>query len=136
MKYLKPNDTLKIREQKTGKENILMVNKTTYKILKDYLEEQNPSDDDYLFQSRKGQNQPLSVGTVGNLIKKWCREINLKGSYSSHSMRKSWGYIQRKKFGVGIEILMKRFNHSSQYVTQKYLGIDDKEINGILMNEI
>jgi len=51
-------------------------------------------------------------------------------------MRNSFGYIQRKKFGVGIEILMKRFNHSSQYVTQQYLGIDDKEVNGILMNEI
>lgn len=52
------------------------------------------------------------------------------------TLRKTFGYIQRKKFGVGIEILMKRFNHSSQYITQKYLGIEDKEVNGILMNEI
>lgn len=136
VKYLKPGETVSLIEQKTGKKNILMINKTTYKILKDYLEKNNPNDEDYLFKSRKGENRPLSVGTVGNMIKKWCREINLNGNFSSHSMRKSFGYIQRKKFGVGIEVLMKRFNHSSQYVTMKYLGIDDKEINGILMNEI
>ena len=136
VKYLKPNDTLKIREQKTGKENVLMVNKTTYKILKEYLEKLNPNDDDYLFKSRKGDNKPLKVSSTNLLVKSWCKSINLKGNYGTHSLRKTFGYLQRAKFGVGIEILMKRFNHSSQYVTQRYLGIDDKEVNGILMNEI
>lgn len=136
VKDLKPNDTLKIREQKTGKENILMVNKTTYKILKDYLDEQNPDEEDYLFQSRKGDNKHLTVSYTNLLVKNWCKSINLKGNYGTHSLRKTFGYIQRKKFGVGIEVLMKRFNHSSQYVTMRYLGIDDKEVNGILMNEI
>ena len=136
VKYLKQNDTLKIREQKTGKENVLMINKTTYKILKEYLEEQNPNDDDYLFKSRKGDNQSIKVSSTNLLVKNWCRSINLKGNYGTHSLRKTFGNIQRTKFGVGIEILMKRFNHSSQYVTQRYLGIEDKEVNGILMNEI
>lgn len=136
LKHLKPGETLKIREQKTGKDNYLMVNKTSFKILKQYLDEMKPNDDEYLFKSRKGDNQPLSVGTVGNMVKSWCRSINLRGQFSSHSMRKSWGYIQRKKFGVGWEILCKRFNHSSPSVTMRYLGIEDKEVNGILMNEI
>ena len=64
VKNLKINDTLKIREQKTGKVNVLMVNKSTYKILKEYLDKMKPSNDDYLFKSRKGNNQPLSVGSV------------------------------------------------------------------------
>jgi len=136
VKYLKPNDTLKIREQKTGKQNVLMVNKTTYKILKEYLEEQNPNEEDYLFKSRKGDNKHLTVSSTNLLVKNWCKSINLQGNYGTHSLRETFGYIQREKFGVGIEILMKRFNHSSQYVTQRYLGIDDKEVNGILMNEI
>ena len=136
VKYLKPNDTLKIREQKTGEENVLMINKTTYKILHDYLNEQNPNDDDYLFKSRKGENNHLNVSSVNLLVKSWCKNINLTGNDGTHSLRKTFGYIQRKKFGVGIEILMKRFNHSSQYVTQRYLGIEDREVNGILMNEI
>lgn len=42
----------------------------------------------------------------------------------------------RKVLGVSFEILRKRFNHSSPVVTMRYLGIEDKEVNGILLNEI
>jgi len=136
VKHLKVNDTLTIREQKTGKQNVLMVNKTTFKILKDYLTETKPNDDDYLFKSRKGENESLSVEYVNSLVKTWTRSINLKGNYGTHSLRKTFGYIQRKKYGVSWEVLCKRFNHSSPSVTMRYLGIEDKEVNGILMNEI
>jgi integrase len=132
---LKSGETLTIREQKTGKDNILMINKTTHKILKQFLDETNPNDDSFLFKSRKG-NGHLTVGSVNGMVKSWCRSINLKGNYGTHSLRKTFGYIQRKKFGVGWEILCKRFNHSSPAVTMRYLGIEDKEVNGILMNEI
>ena len=134
--HLKPNCTLKIREQKTGKQNILMVNKTCHKILKQYLDEVKPDDGDYLFKSRKGDNKPLTVGSTNLLVKSWCRAINLKGNYGTHTLRKTFGYIQRTKFGIGWELLCKRFNHSSPSLTMRYLGIEDKEVNGILMNEI
>lgn len=136
VKHLKVNDTLTIREQKTGKSNVLMVNKTTFKILRDYLTETKPNDEDYLFKSRKGENQSLSVQSVNSMVKDWCRSINLKGNFGTHSLRKTFGYIQRKKFGVSWEVLCKRFNHSSPSVTMRYLGIEDREVNGILMNEI
>jgi integrase len=136
VKDLKSGDTLKIREEKTGKVNILMINKTTYKILKQYLDEIKPSDDDYLFKSKKGLNHPISVGSVNGMVKGWCKSINLKGNYGTHSLRKTFGYIQRKKYGVSWEIICKRFNHSSPSITMRYLGIEDKEVNGILMNEI
>lgn len=136
VKHLKPNDTLTIREQKTGKDNVLMINKTSYKILRDYLTETRPSDDDYLFKSRKGENESLSVEYVNSLVKGWTRSINLHGNFGTHTLRKTFGYIQRKKFGVSWEVLCKRFNHSSPSVTMRYLGIEDREVNGILMNEI
>lgn len=132
---LKEGGTLKIREEKTGKDNVLMINKTTYKILRKYIEEKNPDDSEFLFSSKKGDGH-LIVGSVNAKIKGWCRSINLKGNYGTHSLRKTWGYIQRKKYGVGWEIICKRFNHSSPSVTMRYLGIEDKEVNGILMNEI
>ena len=133
---LKPNETIKIRENKTKKENILMINKSTHKIMKQYMEEKKPDYDDYLFKSRKGLNSPLSIQSVHGMVKSWCRSINLKGNYGTHSMRKSWGYIQRKKYGVGWEVICKRFCHSNPSVTMRYLGIEDKEVNGILMNEL
>lgn len=136
VKNLKPNETLTIVEEKTGKKNVLMVNKSTHKILKQYISEVNPNDDDYLFKSKKGENQPLTVGTVNNLVKDWCRSIGIKYNVGSHSLRKCWGFQQRTRFGVSWEIICKRFNHSSPSVTMRYLGIEDKEVNGILMNEI
>lgn len=136
VKDLKPGETITIKEQKTGKMNVLMVNKSVYKVLKDYIENVKPNDDDYLFKSKKGQNQPLSVGSVNGMIKDWCKSIGIKYNVGSHSFRKSWGFHQRTRFGVGWELLCKRFNHSSPSVTMRYLGIQDKEVNGILMNEI
>jgi len=91
-----------------------------------------PNDDAYLFASRKGESH-LQSQAVSKLVKKWTRAINLKGNYGAHTLRKTWGYIQRTVHGVGFEIICKRYNHSSPSI---YLGIQDKEVHGVLMNEI
>ncbi len=81
-------------------------------------------------------HQPITVQTVNRLIKTWTKAINLKGNYGAHSLRKTFGYIQRTHYGVGFEVLCKRFNHSSPTVTMRYLGITDDEVIEILQNEI
>lgn len=137
VRYLEAQDTLRIKEGKTGKTNILAINKTVNKALKNYFDKIQPLDDDFLFKSKKGNNKPISIQATNNYIKKWCKAINLKGNYGAHTLRKTWGYIQRTKFGVGFEIICKRFNHSNPSVTMRYLGIEDKEVNNILLsNEI
>lgn len=131
----KIGDTITILERKTNKTNILVINKTIYKSLQNYFEKVKPKLGDYLFPSRKG-DKPITVQCVNNMIKKWTRAINLKGNYGAHSLRKAWGYVQRTVYGVGFEILCKRFNHSSPAITMRYLGIEDKEVQNILMNEV
>jgi integrase len=128
-------DTLTIRESKTQKDNILVTNKTVHKALKAYLDKANPADDDYLFASRKGGGH-LQSQAVSKLVKKWTTAINLKGTYGAHSLRKTWGFIQRTVHGVGFEIICKRYNHSSPAITMRYLGIQDKEVHSTLMHEI
>jgi integrase len=54
------------------------------------------------------------------LIKQWARAIHLKGNYGAHSLRKTFGFIQRTKYAVGFEVLAKRFNHSSPTITMRY----------------
>lgn len=130
---LKEGESINIREGKTGKQNILVINKTVHKVLNQYFAKLNPSDDDYLFKSRKG-NKPISIQTVNAFLKQWTSSINLKGNYGAHSLRKTWGYFQRKKFGVGFEVICKRYNHASPSVTMRYLGITDKEVQNILTN--
>ena len=131
VKGLKEGDSINIKEGKTGKQNILVINKTVHKVLSQFLAECHPDDDDYLFKSRKG-NKPITVQTVNSFLKQWTSAINLRGKYGAHSLRKTWGYFQRKIFGVGFEIICKRYNHASPAVTMRYLGITDKEVTDIL----
>ena len=131
---LQPGETLKIKETKTGKKNVLMINSSVHKVLQQYLEEAGAEDKDYLFKSRNGKNKPLTRETVNKMVKEWTRSF--KGNYGTHTLRKTFGYVQRKKYGVSFEVLCKRFGHSSPAITMRYLGIDDKEVNGILLNEI
>lgn len=132
---LKPGQTITIREGKTGKDNILMVNKSVHKAIKRLLEKKQPESDRPLFASKKG-NGPITIQAVNAMIKRWTGSINLPGNYGAHTLRKTFGYMQRTKFGVGFEILAKRYNHSSPAVTMRYLGITAEEVNECLMNEI
>jgi integrase len=132
---LKPGQFITIRENKTGKENILMVNKTVFKALANYLARRHPGDPEYLFFSRKTKKS-LTIQAVNALVKKWTGAINLTGNYGAHTLRKTFGYIQRTKYGVGFEILARRFNHSSPSITMRYLGLTSDEVNEALMNEI
>ena len=135
VKGMKVGETLTIKESKTRKDNILLVNKTVFKALKNYLEKLQPDNENFLFPSRKG-NSHLQSQAVSKLVKKWTKAINLKGRFGANSLRKTFGYIQRTVYGVGFEILCKRYNHSSPSITMRYLGIEDKEVHGILMSEI
>jgi integrase len=130
---LKPGESILINESKTGRQNILVINKLVHKALVDYLEHAKLADDDFLFESRKGKGA-ITVMAVNNMLKKWTSAINLKGNYGAHSLRKTWGYVQRKRYGVGFELICKRFNHQSPAVTMRYLGITDKEVTDILKN--
>ena len=135
LKDLKPGDSIQIKESKTQKVNVLSINKEVHKSLRHFLVTQNPKDDEYLFKSRNTA-LALTVMTVNRMVKSWCRAINLPGNYGAHTLRKTFGYIQRTKFGVGFEVLCRRFNHSSPAITMRYLGITDQEVYSILQNEI
>jgi len=132
---LKPGAVIKIVESKTGKDNVLVINNSVFKALQNYIQEVKPAPQDYLFSSRKGKGH-ISSQSVGRMVRSWAEAINLKGQYGAHTLRKTFGYHQRVTFGAGFEILCKRYNHSSPVVTMRYLGIEDKEIHELLMNEV
>ena len=133
---LEPGDSLVVCEGKSGKKDVLVINRVIHEALKGYLGENEPDSDHYLFRSRKGSNMPLSVGSVNGLVKSWARAVNLSGNYGTHSLRKTFGYIQRTYYGVGFEILARRFNHSGSASIMRYLGIHDKEVKEIVWHDI
>lgn len=126
-------DSIPITENKTGKKNVLVINKPSFDALENFFKHVDKKDEDYLFSGRKG-NDPITIPSLNRLIKNWTDSINLKGKFGTHTLRKTWGYIQRTEFGVPIEKITQRYLHSSPAVTMVYLGLQTQEVEDILVN--
>lgn len=113
-----------LNEQKTGKRKQVPLNSETKKMIDSYTKKMGM--DDYLFPSRQG-NKPIGRNQAGNIISKAGEVVGLK-SLGTHSLRKTFGYHHYQQF-KDIAILMTIFNHSSQAVTMRYLGIEQDEID-------
>lgn len=137
VRNLKPEDHFSIREQKTGKDKNITINKTVYEAIRDLLELYSPNatDNALLFQSRKG-GKALCVPYLNGLVKSWCSEINLTGNYGSHTLRKTFGYMHRTVNKTDLPTLMQMFNHSSQKQTLDYLCIQPDEIKSAYLFEL
>ena len=133
VRNLKAGDDLTLKEKKTGKHRRITLNKVLVASIRGLLESQPQADDTPLFNGQRGC---LTVPSVNRLVKGWCRAINLKGNYGSHSLRKTFGYHQRVTFGRGVPELMVVFNHSSQRETLEYLCIQPDEVKSIYLNEL
>ena len=135
VKNLPPEGELLLKEKKTGKSRRINLNQACTQAIQDLLKSKQYKEDDSLFQSKR-KGQALTVPSLSQLVKGWCKEINLKGNYASHSLRKTWGYHQRVTFGVGIPELMVCFNHATQKQTLDYLCVQPEEIKSIYQNEL
>ena len=135
-KDCKLRDRITVKEKKTGKQNIIIINKEVKATLDFYLETLKPHEDDFLFKSRKGKNYPLTTFRVTRLVKSWAETLNLKGNYGAHSLRKTFCVVQRTLYKVPWETLCAYLNHSSPAVTRIYLGLKSEEVESILYNEI
>lgn len=119
-------DNLLITEEKTSKTKELTLNNSVKDALSEYLKSLQGLESDYVFSSRKG-NEHLQVRSLHRIIKQATRDLNIKGNYGTHSLRKTFGY-HRYKAGIPLETLQKMFNHSSQAITLKYIGITKEVI--------
>ncbi len=48
-------------------------------------------------------------------------------NFGTHSMRKTWGYWTYKISKFNIELIMDTFNHSSQTITLRYIGVNQDQ---------
>jgi integrase len=136
VRHLQPGEHFSIREKKTSKDKSITVNKTVHEAIKSLLATLPDAEDhEPLFQSRKGK-KALCVPYLNDLVKGWCREINLKGNYGSHTLRKTFGYMHRTVNKTDLPTLMTMFNHSSQKQTLDYLCIQPEEIRDAYLFEI
>ncbi|WP_413223238.1 tyrosine-type recombinase/integrase [Staphylococcus argenteus] len=120
--------TIKLREQKTRKQKQIPL----YHLKKDidrYI--QFLEDEDYLFKSNKldseAQIKPISRVQAYRILNHSAKSIGLS-EIGTHSMRKTFGYHYYKKT-KDVALLMDLFNHSSQVVKLRYVGISQEVIN-------
>jgi len=135
VRHLPIDGSFKFHEQKTAKSSLIVINQTCHKILTRYLAESDLEDDDFLFPSQKGKAK-LDPRSVNFLVKKWTKEIGLQGNFGCHSLRKTFGYLQRTVFKADFALLCTKFNHSSPSITRRYLGVQEDEIRDMLLHQI
>lgn len=71
------------------------------------------------------------MSTLINMVKDWCKRVRLKGHYGSHTLRKTWGFMQRKKQDTPVPLLMQALGYFTQRQTKEYLCIQEKEIENV-----
>lgn len=133
VRHIKPGEVLTVREEKTEKLRMVVVNEAMANAIWKLVTNSGKSDDEFLFTGLRGR---LTVQYLNRLVKEWCANVGLKGNYGSHTLRKTWGYHQRVTFKTDIPILMKAFGHSTQRQTLEYLGITEEEVHTAFMQSL
>ena len=118
-----------ITEQKTQKQNQILLNATIIDAIKIYLKN-NPkaTKEEYLFKSAKQPSKAITRIQAYRIIKRAAEKLEIEGTISCHSLRKTFGYHAWKS-GAEPALIMNVYNHSSFQITKRYLGIeqDDKD---------
>lgn len=123
-----------VQEQKTHKQNTIPLNpeaKHALELLRGSLLHVQP--EQCLFKSRTGKNRSIGRTHAFNIIKNAVKDLNIEGSISCHSLRKTFGYQAWKK-GVPPALIMSIYNHSSLEITKRYLSIDQDDKDEVFLN--
>jgi len=117
-------DYLVLKEKKTKKEKKIKLNNALRKRIQPYVRENDLSYNDYLFPSKKG-------GHIGRIqayrVLKEAAELVGIENFGTHSLRKTWGYWTYIMSKYNIGLIMDTFNHSSQSITLRYIGVNQDQ---------
>ena len=70
----------------------------------------------------------LDRSQVYRFINRACKNLGIEANVGTHTMRKTFGYHHYKQY-KDVVILQKIFNHSSQSITLRYIGIEQDDID-------
>lgn len=123
-----------LREEKTNKTKFFPINPQLRNELDRYTS--GMEGQDFLFPSRQrnseGVKSHITRVQAYRYIKKVAVELGID-NFGMHSFRKSFGYFYYQET-KDIVKLMQIFNHSSQEVTRRYIGLTQDEIDESLEN--
>lgn len=136
-------------EQKTGKKTKNVITPIAQEALAIYKAERFPDNkfdletlSEPLFCSQKrnpdGTPRPIAISQAFRILQEAAAGAGLKQHVSTHSLRKTYGYMARKgasKAGMNegsvMDILQSKFKHSDQRITMHYIGVEQEEIDAL-----
>ena len=110
---------LDIIEQKTGKKRTFTVPLTIYTYIKSYCFDNSIGADEIIF--------PITERAVQKYLKAVCDYLGYE-NISTHSFRKFYATNIYNQSGYNIALVQTLLQHSSAAVTQRYIGIQPKEV--------
>jgi len=134
--YLQPGDRLDLKQSKNKRYRATTLNPMVVSAIDNWLKiHPDPNSDAPLFPSRT-DGQALRVSTLSRMVKDWCASVGLRGNYASHTLRKTWGYHQRRTYDRPTALLTMAYGHASEAQTLQYLCIQPEEIDQLFASEL
>ena len=113
-------DKISFREQKTKKLQYRQINLSFIEALQDYAATNKIDYNDYLFEMQRRN--------VQHMLQKTTEYLALE-SIGTHSFRKFFAITVYKNSNNNIELVRRLLNHSTVAVTQRYINIDQEQID-------
>lgn len=113
--------SVELLESKTAKKRVCGLNERVRDVFMRWVSVER--EDDELLWGRKvcRENYNLKLKVVGTMLGMDTTKL------SSHSLRKSFAYQLRVKFGVDVQTISEQMNHSSVKTTLIYAGLAEDE---------
>lgn len=118
---------LDIVEQKTNKTRTFTVPNEIYQYIVDYALDHGIS--------KNARLVPISERAIQKHLKVVCEYLGLSG-IGTHSFRKYFATSIYLNSNYNIEIVRELLQHSSAAITQRYIGIQQKEVEDALLRHI
>lgn len=127
---VKGKEYIDVTERKTHKENRIPINEELKPIIRRYCS--GKREYEYLFRSRKGNNEPITRVQAYRILKNAAREFNLQ-CIGCHTTRKTFGHFLYQMTG-DIELVKTCLNHSEAKITARYIGLEQEEKEHAIKN--
>ncbi|MER1986594.1 MAG: tyrosine-type recombinase/integrase [Solibacillus sp.] len=99
--------------------------KKLQRLLSSYCE--NKRGTEYLFKSRQGKNRPITRVRAYDILREAAQHCDLS-DIGTHTLRKTFGYLVYHQNEKDVALLQDIFNHSAEYITLKYIGVNQDAI--------
>ncbi|MCD4818017.1 MAG: tyrosine-type recombinase/integrase [Candidatus Cloacimonetes bacterium] len=130
-------DSVTIKEKKTGKNKIFRLSEKVKESILELYNFKHHEINDFMFLSESNNStkmkRPISRQYVWQLLNDFGYRAGIRKKIGTHTLRKTFGYHAYKN-GVDLSLLIRIFNHSSQDITLRYIGITQDQMDDVYIN--